>query len=98
MLKTQKPLRILKPLLTILIGALLGACNSFANPVYTGEKNMSELTQNMRPICVGRLILEIPAVANINKWQHEVDFVKINSVTPHSLRQKTFDSKVRQLA
>ena len=57
----------------------------------------SELTQNMQPICVGRLILEIPAVANINNWQHEVDFIKIISITPPSPSQKSFDAKVNLL-
>ena len=56
----------------------------------------SELTQNMQPICVGRLILEIPTVANIDNWQYEVDFIKINSIKPPSLSQKAFEAKVSQ--
>ena len=97
MLIPHKPSRILKPLLTVLLGTLLSACNSFATPVQTGKKIMTDLTQTMYPICVGRLILEIPAVAKIENWSYEVDEIKINSITPPSLSQKAFDAKVNQL-
>lgn len=58
---------------------------------------MSELTKTMRPVCVGRLIFEIPAVATLEDWRYEVDFIKINSIFPASQNQKTFDAKVNQL-
>lgn len=93
----HRPLRTIRPLLTVLLVMLLSACNTFETPVHTGKKIMSELTKTMRPICVGRLIFEIPTVAKIDKWSHEVDYIKINSITPPSLNQKAFEAKVSQL-
>ena len=97
MLNNLKPIRTLKYLLSTCLVVLASACNSFATPVHTGEKIMSELTQTMRPICVGRFIIEIPAVGIVNNWHYEIDYFKITSVLPSSLSQKAFDVKVRHL-
>lgn len=89
--------RILKFLLTISLVTILSACNTTEIPVHTGEKIMTELTQTMRPICIGRLIFEIPAAAKLEDWNHEVDEINVNSISPPSLNQKSFDAKVSQL-
>ena len=80
-----------------LLALFFTGCNSYATPVKTGEKIMSELTKTMQPVCVGRFIIEIPTVANIHKWSHESDYIKVESISPPSVNQKTFEAKVRKL-
>ena len=88
---------IVKSLLAISLLAMFSSCNSFETPVHTGEKIMSELTKTMHPICLGRLTIEIPDAFVLEHWQYEVDYIKINSVSPPSLNQKAFVAKVDQL-
>ena len=87
-----------KYLFAVLLLAALSGCDYFVTPVHTGEKIMSELTKTMRPICFGRLVVEIPAQARIiDGWDQEIDYTKIESVTPPSPSQKIFDAKVARL-
>ena len=79
----------------LLLAALCG-CDRFITPIHTGEKIMSELTKTMQPVCLGRLVVEIPTVAKIKGWGQKIDDIKIESVSPPSLNQKAFDAKVAQ--
>jgi|GEM_PF-5414410 hypothetical protein len=83
-------------LLSALLAVALCGCDLFVTPVNTGEIIMSELTKTMRPVCVGRLVVEIPAVAKINGWSQKVDYTKIESITPPSPNRKSFDAKIAQ--
>ena len=89
--------RIKKYMLSALLAVTLSACNMFATPVNTGEKILSELTKTLQPICVGRLVVEIPSVAYItNDWGQQIVDTEIESISPPSLNQKAFDTKVNQ--
>jgi hypothetical protein len=85
-----------KYLLPALLAVALLGCNLYAAPIHTGEKVMSELTKTMRPVCFGRLVIEIPSVSKIGGWGQEVERTKIVSVTPPSLNRKSFDTKISQ--
>lgn len=86
-------LRIKWYLLFALFAAALRGGELLAAPIPTGEKVMSELTKTMKPVCVGRLMIEIPTVARINGWDQEVEDTKIVTVIPPSLNRKSFDEK-----
>ena len=58
---------------------------------------MSELTNTMQPVCVGRFVIEIPTVAKIESWRQEVLDTKIETISPPSLNRNVFDAKVRQI-
>lgn len=85
-------------LFVVLLAVALYGCDNYATPVNTGEKIMSELTKTMRPVCFGRLVVEIPTAARImDGWDQKIDYIKIESVSPTSLNRKTFEAKVAQL-
>jgi hypothetical protein len=77
-------------LLAALLAMALCGCDLFVTPVNTGEIIMSDLTKTMRPVCLGRLVVEIPTVAKINGWSQKVDDTKIVSVEHPSPNRKTF--------
>ena len=83
-------------LLTTLLAASLIGCNLYAAPLNTGDKNMNGLTKNMRTLCVGRLVIEIPAVAKIRGWEQKVNYTKIESIIPSGPNRKSFDAKIAQ--
>lgn len=77
-----------------LLATMLCSCELFAAPINQGKNNMTELTKNMKPVCVGRLVIEIPEVAYIKGWDQEVERLKIESISPPSTSRKAFDAKV----
>ena len=79
-----------------LLATTLCSCALFAAPVPQGKNSMTELTKTMKPVCVGRLVIEIPEVAYIKGWDQEVNYTKIESVTPPSQNRKSFDAKLNQ--
>jgi hypothetical protein len=85
-----------KHLLTALLTVVLCGCDLFVTPVNAGEKNMTELTKTMRPVCFGRLVIEIPAVAKTDRWNQKVGYTNIESVAYPSPNRKSFDAKNAQ--
>ena len=83
-------------LLTTLLAASLIGCNLYATPIHTGEKVMSELTKTMRPVCFGRLVIEIPSVSKVSGWEQKVNYTKIKSVDHPSPNRKSFEAKIAQ--
>jgi hypothetical protein len=83
-------------LLPALLAALLWSCNLYAPPINTGENKMSDLSKTTQPVCVGRLVIEIPTVAKIRGWSQNVDDTKIVSVEHPSPNRKTFDTNISQ--
>ncbi|MEQ6340991.1 MAG: T6SS immunity protein Tli4 family protein [Gammaproteobacteria bacterium] len=79
-----------------LIGALCAAVLIGCTPNYAGEKIMTELTKTMRPVCVGRFVVEIPTAASIKGWDQKVDMSKIETVFPPALNKMAFENKVAQ--
>ena len=77
-----------------LLATTLCGCELFAAPINHGKNNMTELTKTMKPVCVGRLVIEIPEVANINGWDQEVERLKIEAISPPSISRKAFDAKI----
>ncbi|MBU1424450.1 MAG: hypothetical protein KKH12_10345 [Gammaproteobacteria bacterium] len=77
----------------LLAGVLCGY-NLFACPCNAAENNMSDLIKDMRPVCLGRIVVEMPTVAKINGWEHEVDRTKIETVDHPSPNRKYFDTKI----
>ena len=77
-----------------LLATTLCGCELFAAPINQGKNNMTELTKTMKPVCVGRLVIEIPEVAYIKGWDQKIDDTNIESISPPSLNKKTFDAKV----
>ncbi|MBU1424453.1 MAG: hypothetical protein KKH12_10360 [Gammaproteobacteria bacterium] len=57
---------------------------------------MSDLTKNMRPVCFGRLVIEIPTVSKIRGWEQTVDDTIIESLDHPSPSRKAFDTKITQ--
>jgi hypothetical protein len=83
-------------LLTALLAGVLCGYGLFANLSNAAENNISKLTKTMHPICVGRLVVEIPTVSKIEGWTQKVDYTEIESITPPSRNKKTFDTKIAQ--
>lgn len=82
-------------LTTIIVGAICG-CGLFANPSNAAENNMIDLTKTMRPICLGRLVVEVPSVSKIRGWEQEVDDTKIESHSAPSPNRRLFDERNAQ--
>jgi hypothetical protein len=57
---------------------------------------MSDITKTMQPVCLGRLVVEIPTVAKIRGWSQNVDDTKIESLDHPSPNRKSFDAKIAQ--
>ena len=57
---------------------------------------MSELTKTMRPVCLGRLVVEIPTASTIKGWSQTVGDTKIEPINTPSSNRKSFDAKVAQ--
>lgn len=82
--------------ISALFAAALGSCALISTPINAGEKNMTELTKNMQPVCVGRFVFEIPKVARINGWGQNVDDTKIEMIVPPSANKSIFDATIAQ--
>jgi hypothetical protein len=89
-------LRYRKLLLPALLAASLWSYNLYATPINTGERNMSDLTKSMQPVCLGRLVVEIPTVAKIRGWSQNVDDTKIELLDHPSPNRRTFDTNISQ--
>jgi hypothetical protein len=83
-------------LLTALLAGVLCCYGLFYSPSYAAENNMFELTKTMQPVCLGRLVVEIPAVAKIRGWDQKVDYTNIVSIDTPSPSRKFFDAKIVQ--
>jgi hypothetical protein len=83
-------------LLTALLAGVLCVYDVFASTCNAAENNMSDLTKTMQPVCLGRLVVEIPTEAKTDGWDQKVDDTKIESLDSPSPNRKSFDAKVAQ--
>jgi hypothetical protein len=83
-------------LLTALLAGMLCAYYVFASPCNAAENNMSDLTKTMQPVCLGRLVIEIPTEAKIREWSQNVDYTEIKSIDTPSPTRKSFDTRIAQ--
>lgn len=79
-----------------LFAVALGGCTILSTPLNAGEKNMTELTKNLKTVCVGRFAIEMPAVARVKGWDQNVDRTKIETVFPPAPNRMAFDTKISQ--